>query len=180
MVYLRTVWQWMDGPGAVKKKVWFCNHFLQYAPSARPILLLLEGHSSHYCHDTVRLAAREQVILFTLPPNTTHLSQPLDNGCFGPLKTAWRQVCHEYLTDNPGRVITRYQFSSLFSKAWMQSMTIGNVTAAFRVTGVYPLDRDVFSFVNEAALPQESGISFIPLYSPASKHATRLRVEAEL
>ncbi len=65
-------------------KVWFCNHFLQYSPSARPILLLLEGHSSHYCPDTVRLAAREQVILFTLPPNTTHLSQPLDNGCFGP------------------------------------------------------------------------------------------------
>ena len=58
---------WMDQE---LLKVWFRNHFLQYAPSARPILLLLDGHSSHYCPDTIRLAAREQVILFTLPPNT--------------------------------------------------------------------------------------------------------------
>ena len=57
-------------------------------------------------------------------------------------------------------------------------MTIGNVTAGFRV---YPVDRDVFSsLADQAALPKASGISFIPLYSPASKRATRLQVEAEL
>ena len=86
--------------------VWFSNHFLRYAPAARPLLLLLHGHSSHYCPDTIRLAAHEQVILFALPPNTTHLSQPLDKGCFGPLKVAWRQVCHQYVTENPGRTVT--------------------------------------------------------------------------
>ena len=91
--------------------IWFCNHFLRYAPATRPLLLLLDGHSSHYCPDTVRLAAKEQVILFTLPPNTTHLSQPLDKGCFGPLKVAWREVCHHFVSTNPGKVITRYQFS---------------------------------------------------------------------
>ena len=31
--------------------VWFSNHFLRYAPSARPLLLLMDGHSSHYCPD---------------------------------------------------------------------------------------------------------------------------------
>ena len=35
---------------------WFATHFLKYAPLARPLLLLLDGHSSHYCPDTVRLA----------------------------------------------------------------------------------------------------------------------------
>jgi len=29
--------------------IWFSNHFLRYAPSVRPLLLLLGGHSSHYC-----------------------------------------------------------------------------------------------------------------------------------
>jgi len=70
--------------------VWFNNHFLQYAPTARPILLLLDGHSSHYCPDTIRLAAKNDVILFALPPNTTHLSQPLDKGCFSSLKRSWK------------------------------------------------------------------------------------------
>ena len=27
---------------------WFEHHFLEYAPSGRPLLLLLDGHSSHY------------------------------------------------------------------------------------------------------------------------------------
>ena len=70
---------------------WFHNHFLRYAPLARPLLLLLDGHSSHYCPDTICMAAKEDVILFTLPPHTTHSSQPLDKGCFDPLKCAWRE-----------------------------------------------------------------------------------------
>jgi len=34
--------------------VWFNNNVLRYAPTARAILLLLDGHSSHYCPDTVQ------------------------------------------------------------------------------------------------------------------------------
>ena len=79
------------------------------------VLLMLDGHSSHYCPDTIRLATKHQAILFALPPNTTHISQPFDKGCFSPLKEAWKQVCHNFLTANPGMVVTRYQFSRLFS-----------------------------------------------------------------
>ena len=60
---------------------WFRKHFMRYAPASRPLLLLLDGHSSHYCPDTINLAAENGIIIFTLPPNTTHLTQPLD-GCF--------------------------------------------------------------------------------------------------
>ena len=40
--------------------VWFNNYFLRYAPSVRPILLMLDGHSSHYCPETIKLAAKEK------------------------------------------------------------------------------------------------------------------------
>ena len=93
---------------------WFIKHFLKHAPLTRPLLLLLDGHSSHYCPDTVRLAAKEKVVMFALPPNTTHLSQPLDKGCFGPLKTYWKEECHDFLSRNPGMVVTRYSFSKSF------------------------------------------------------------------
>ena len=43
---------------------WFTNHFLQYATPQRPILLLMDGHSSHYCPATITLAAENQVILY--------------------------------------------------------------------------------------------------------------------
>ena len=32
---------------------WFSNHFVHYAPATRPLLLLIDGHSSHYCPDTI-------------------------------------------------------------------------------------------------------------------------------
>jgi len=75
-------------------------------------LLVLEGHSSHYCPDTLNLANDNEVIVFTLPPNTTHIMQPLDN------EAHWKQVCWDYLSTNPGLVVNRYNFVSLFSKAW--------------------------------------------------------------
>ena len=102
---------------------WFTHHFLQYAPPSRPLLLLLDGHSAHYSPSTLKLAAENQVIVFVLPPNTTHVAQPLDRGCFSPLKAAWRKYCHEFRSKNPGRVVIRYEFCQIFSKAWYKAMT---------------------------------------------------------
>ena len=57
---------------------WFHNLVLLYAPSVRPLLLSMDGHSNHYCLETIQAAAKQKVIQFTIPPNTTYLSQPLD------------------------------------------------------------------------------------------------------
>ena len=74
---------WMDSEIFLN---WFTHHFLVHSPSSRPILLVLDDHSTHYNPSFVRRAA-EEMIVFCLPPNTTHLTQPLDKGIFGPLKT---------------------------------------------------------------------------------------------
>ena len=121
---------------------WFRKIFLRYAPASRPILLLLDGHSSHYCPDTIQLASENEVIMFTLPPNTTHITQPLDKGVFGPFKAHWKLVCHDYLVSHPGQVINPYNFVELFSKAWIESMTPSNIAAGFEITGIYPINRE--------------------------------------
>ena len=46
---------------------WFFHHFLLYAPPVRPLLLLIDGHSSHYSPNFVNKAAEEKVIVFCLP-----------------------------------------------------------------------------------------------------------------
>uniref|UniRef100_A0A1X7VK64 DDE-1 domain-containing protein n=1 Tax=Amphimedon queenslandica TaxID=400682 RepID=A0A1X7VK64_AMPQE len=91
---------------------------------SRPLLLILDGHSSHFNPATLKRAAEEKVILFCLPPNTTHKTQPLDKGCVAPLKRYWREECHTYLSANKRKVITHFQFSELFSKAWKKGMTV--------------------------------------------------------
>ena len=57
---------------------WFLHHFLKHAVSVRPLMLLLDDHSSHYTLELVKLAAEHDVILFCLPPHTTADCQPLD------------------------------------------------------------------------------------------------------
>lgn len=64
---------WIDGE---LFQLWFKKHFLCYAPTSHPLLLLLDGHSSHYC------------------PEVIHLRQPLNKGMFGPLKVAWIEALH--------------------------------------------------------------------------------------
>ena len=149
---------------------WFTRHFLRYAPPIRPLLLLMDGHSSHYSPVAVKLAAEENVILFAFPPNTTHLSQPLDKWVFGPLKVAWRRVCHTYLSENPGIVVTRRVFSQLLNSAWHDSMTSKNIIAGFRTTGVYPTDRYAITLLGETKMGGKSSfktrLSFIPFYTP--------------
>ena len=151
---------------------WFCKLFLRYAPTCRPLLLLVDGHSSHYCPEAIRYAAEQRIIIFTFPPNTTHLTQPLDKGMFGPLKIAWRETVHNYLIKNPGMVISKHNFSDVFSEAWLKSMTPKNILAGFRTTGVYPLNRDAIKLPGDDVtlnLCQKTGLSYIPLYTPVKQ-----------
>ncbi len=96
---------WIDGD---LFDLWFIRHFLAHAPPVRlrPLLLLMDGHSSHYHPSVIHRAAEKKVVMFCLPPHSSH---PLDKRCFGPLKVHWRKECWEYTISHPGRVVTRYQ-----------------------------------------------------------------------
>jgi len=114
---------------------------LTHVPPTRPLLLLLDGHSSHYQPSLLRKAAESGIIVFCLPPHTSHLSQPLDRTCFSPSKSAWHQECQLFMAMNPGKVINWYNFTEIFARAWIQAMSPYNVVAGFRRTGICPLDR---------------------------------------
>ena len=132
----------------------FFKYFLTHAVSERPLLLLLDGHSSHYTLQLVKAAAEKGVIIFCLPPHTTADSQPLDTSYFGPLKTYWFETCRQYLFDNPGRII---QFSSLFVQAWSKGMTVNNIVSGFRSAGIYPFAPNVI--LDKFPKPKEISIS---------------------
>ena len=95
-------------------QLWFKNHFLKYAVPNHPLLLLLDGHSSHYEPSSIEFARENGIILFCLPPHTTQDSQPLDTAVFGPLKRHWSDVCHTCFQNNPGIVISKLNFIALF------------------------------------------------------------------
>ena len=74
------------------------------------------------------------------------------------------------------RCVTKYDFSHLFHKAWDSAMTGSNIVSGFKATGICPFDRNVITFPSEEesfskfkpeSLVERTGISYIPLYSPA-------------
>ena len=122
----------------------------------------------------IKTAAKEGVILFALPPHTTHLIQPLDKGAFSPLKMEWRKAVHKFISANKGREVTIYDFNTVFSDAWYKGMSGSNVTSGFRCAGVFPFNRYAVKarsererFQKPDVLAKESGISYLPMFSPA-------------
>ena len=85
-------------------EAWFNELFLPNAVAVRPLLLLLDGHSTHYQPEVINLALENDVIVLCLPPHATHATQPLDCGVFSPLKAQWSKICHDFLKKNPGKI----------------------------------------------------------------------------
>jgi hypothetical protein len=48
-------------------------------------LLLVDGHASHATREFITYAQDSHIQVYSLPPHTTHLLQPLDVGCFSRL-----------------------------------------------------------------------------------------------
>ena len=154
---------WIDGE---LFEEWFTRHFLIHIPAIRPVLLLLDGHSSHYMPSLIQKAAKEEIIIFCLPPHTTHLLQPLDQTCFSPLKRYWNKECQKYMSSNPGRVINRFSFSEIFSKSWKKAMIPSTISSGFRATGVYPFNRA--AVMDKKGNNPCSSVAFIPFCSPST------------
>ena len=121
---------------------WLKVHFIPNAISRRPLLLLLDGHSSHFEPNTIQHAQDNNIIIFCLPPHTTYECQPLDCSLFGPLKKHWQEACHNFYQSNPGKVISKINFNSVFRNAWLNAVTPANICSGFKKAGVYPFNPD--------------------------------------
>lgn len=130
-------------------KKYLQEHFLKYAHRGEnaedPILIMYDGHASHVGQPVVEWARQHNIILMVIPPHTSHFLQPLDVGIFGPMKIAYNSACGEFLRAHPGQSITRYNICELICKAYSKVNTPSNLIAAFRRTGVCPLNKNVVS-----------------------------------
>ncbi|XP_062554738.1 uncharacterized protein LOC134219866 [Armigeres subalbatus] len=135
---------WMTAEGFNK---WF-EHFIRHTkPSAEdPVLLILDGHSSHTKNLEFIDRAREcNVHVLSLPPHCSHKLQPLDVSFMGPFKTYFSQAIENYLKDEPGKVVTLNEMSSLLATAYHRAARSEVAISGFRKTGIVPFNRFTFS-----------------------------------
>ncbi|VDI17976.1 Hypothetical predicted protein [Mytilus galloprovincialis] len=144
---------------------WFKKLFIPNLPPQRPVLLILDGHSSHITVDLLETAVSNQIEMFCLPPHTTDWTQPLDRSVFGPLKRSYNLFCEAFLRQNPGRIVTRYDFCGLFKQAFNEKMNLVNIFSGFRATGIFPFKPN--------AIPIEA-------YGPSKTSVLNVEVEASI
>ena len=119
------------------------EHLIKFTPNRGPddhLLLLYDGSTTHINVPLINWAKDQNVILFVLPPHTSHFLQPMDVGCFGPLKKSYGKHCQTWMRSNPGMVINKYCICQLVCKAYQDSMTPRNITNAFKKCGIFPLN----------------------------------------
>jgi hypothetical protein len=64
---------------------------------------------------------------------------------FKPLETFYYQAINKWLRSNTGQCVTQFQVYSLLSEVNGKAALISNAANGFRATGLWPVDRSVFS-----------------------------------
>jgi len=89
-------------------------------------LLVIDGHESHDSLDFQQYCKDNKIITVCMPPHLLHLLQPLDVGCFAPLKQAYGRQA-ENLMRNRINYITKLEFLPCFKAAYNAVFTSSNI-----------------------------------------------------
>lgn len=128
---------------------WLANCFY---PSVQdtvefPIIIFMDGHTSHINVAVAEFCAQKNIILYCFPPHASHMLQPLDVSVFGPFKKHWNNSLDEFGRKFKGLSMSRTHFFPVFQKCWEKAVeSPGNVVSGFRKCGLVPFNVEAVDF----------------------------------
>lgn len=157
--YNRSNHGWFD---AVCFTDWFKTCFLPHALQIPgPKALLGDNLSSHFTPEVLNLCKTHNISFICLPPNATHLCQPLDVSFFGPMKKAWRTILQDWKQVNvKSSSVEKSIFPRLLKRLFddMAPTMTQNAQSGFRGSGIYPLSKEkLLNKVPNNATQEENG-----------------------
>jgi hypothetical protein len=102
-------------------------------------LLVLDGHESHVSADFQCYCKENKIVTLCMPAHSSHLLQPLDVGCFGPLKRSYGKEIEDLMRVHISH-ITKVEFFAAFKNAFMASFSEANVRGGFQGAGLVPFN----------------------------------------
>jgi hypothetical protein len=143
--YNRSKSGWID---EVTFADWFQTILLPWAKTKNGRKVVIgDNLSTHFSPDVIKSCNDNDILFVCLPPNATHLLQPLDVAFFRPLKQAWRKILCDWKVTADRRLINlpKNHFPSLLRKLCdeIKPNAPKNLEAGFKACGIYPLDPQV-------------------------------------
>jgi hypothetical protein len=105
------------------------KHFNKHTKSLRKgskRLLIMDGHGSHHTAQFEAFCKEEGILTLCMPPHSSHLLQPLDVACFGPLKRSYGTLVASQIRLGINH-ITKEDFLDLYNTAQARAITEGNI-----------------------------------------------------
>lgn len=117
----------------------------------------LSSHLSPYIIDKCK---QENIYFICLPPNSTHLTQPLDVAFFHPMKVAWRKILSDWKTTPEGiknPILQKQSFPKLLKKLLdvLKPNMESTLQNGFKKCGIFPCEADELL----SRLPQALNVS---------------------
>nr|CAH7719078.1 unnamed protein product [Callosobruchus chinensis] len=143
--YNRTKQGWIDG---ATLEDWFSTHLLPVIKKQEGTKVVIgDNLSSHVSLSVLKLCEENDIKFICLPPNSSHLTQPLDLAYFRPLKIKWRQVLTEWKQSESGKSVSTLPkdiFPRLLKKALdnIEPHVRENIKAGFKKADIYPISKD--------------------------------------
>ncbi|XP_055714403.1 uncharacterized protein LOC129808656 [Phlebotomus papatasi] len=141
------------------------NHFYPWLQSQGielPVVLYLDGHSSHVTLELSKFCREKGIELIRLYPNATHLMQPLDTAFFAPLKIQWTKALCKWKMSNDWTKLKRRSVAKILVEALKHLNLKGIAENGFRGCGLLPFNADAIKrekFLNKNELFEDAGVN---------------------
>lgn len=86
--------------------------------------------------------------MLTFPPHTSHRLQPLDRTIFGSFKLHYNRAVNDLMSSNPEKPLSIYEVAEMVGRSFPLSFTCKNIMSRFAATGIFPLNADIFTYVD--------------------------------
>lgn len=106
-----------------------------------PKVMIGDNLSSHITTEVIQTCQEHEIRFVLLPPNTTHLCQPLDVSFFAPLKRMWRKILTDWKLKRRGP-FQKSDFPHLLKTALnnIEASSRKNILSGFRACGIVPFN----------------------------------------
>ena len=123
---------------------YMCNDFSNWLTKndiQRPVVVWTDWHESRVWYHLAKKLKELQIILYGIPPNTTHFLQPLDIAVFGPLKKVWKKHVRQW-QDTHDATLGINNFVPCVIPIVYEHVKKENIVGGFRATGLHPFDSE--------------------------------------
>lgn len=105
-------------------------------------ILILDGHASHTDPRFMESSHSNKIYCLYLPPQTSHVLQPLYVGVFSALKGGYTSAIQTMTNQENAPLAEMQSFVQCYAQVRHNALTSRNVRGAFKATGIWPIDRD--------------------------------------